>query len=650
MAMHARPRRRCFALLLIVLCLAPAPLPAQNQILVDGTLCTLSKAIGLADVANGVDTVAIGSATTEFSGCPTIPPSNPLPPPGPYTLLVLTTQIMLTSADNYWYGPNALPPIASDITIAPATGTLRLIASHTGDPAPATADAFRFFYVSGGLEIQAGSLTLRDVVLEGGYAKGGDSQYGGGGAGLGGAIFNQGALSLVNVSLVGNIAHGGNIVSSGYSGGGGMGRDADGTWGGFGPAAFWQNSSFGGAGGSGFFAGGGGGGFVAGSDGGSTAIVTGGNGGGLGLLGGAGSAGDLGAPLPAGAAGDGGGGGGGAISCGDAKAVGRFGVAGGSAFCGGGNGGGIGGGGGAGVDYVGTYDGAGGGGFGGGGGSSRFGAGGGFGGGGAGGSTLGGASGFGAGAGGTFSGGGGTGMGGAIFNHTGTVSLLNVTATGNAAQGGIGVEAGGDGSGLGAVLFNLNGDVTIDFSTLAGNFVSGNNAATDDRGPEDATVYSIAYGNKIQDGTASAASLTIHNSIIHGTHGDGGNGDDILVNVVDGTQANSSTVIYKGKNFVQFSTNVGNVSQTGTSPAQADPLLGALSLYASSSSPQLPLLPLGANTPAQYAAAMCFEADATTQLLTDARGALRPYQGMCTLGAYQFDGDYIFAANYDAVL
>ncbi len=47
-----------------------------------------------------------------------------------------------------------------------------------------TSDALRFFYVSGGLSgLSAGSLTLRNLTLENGLAKGGDSGFGGGGMG-----------------------------------------------------------------------------------------------------------------------------------------------------------------------------------------------------------------------------------------------------------------------------------------------------------------------------------------------------------------------------------------------------------------------------------------------------------------------------------
>ena len=79
------------------------------------------------------------------------------------------------------------------------------------------------------------------------------------------------------------------------------------------------------------------------------------------------------------------------------------------------------------------------------------------------------------------------------------------------------------------------------------------------------------------------------------------------------------------------------------------PLLGALSVYRASPTP-LPVLPLGSNSPAQYAAANCIEVDGSSPLTTDERGAARPYQGVCWLGAYQFDGDYIFAANNDVAL
>ncbi len=194
----------------------------------------------------------------------------------------------LTQVDNYWYGPNALPPIQAAIVIDGNGATLE--ATHSGDPTPTTANAFRFFYISGGMESPAGSLTLQNLTLRGGYAKGGDSNYGGDGAGMGGAIFNQGTLNLVSVTLYDNTAQGGNTNrNSQTSGGGGMGQDApaDNSGGGFGgvnlPGRF-QMLSAGGA--ASLIGGGGGGGFLRADNG--EAAGSGGNGGGSGQLGGAG--------------------------------------------------------------------------------------------------------------------------------------------------------------------------------------------------------------------------------------------------------------------------------------------------------------------------------------------------------------------------
>ena len=592
------------------------------------TTCTLAQAIATANVANNAGIVGanIGSATVNLGICGA-PPS--FPAAGTNALLVEVPVITLTTIDNYWYGPNALPPIASAITIVASSGAGALVASHTGDPTPLTANAFRFFYVSGGLagELPAGSLTLVNMILQGGYAKGGDSGTGGGGAAMGGAIFNQGALALTNVSLIGNHAQGGGAGVTGGQAGGGMGQDGGlSEGGGFGGAI---GGSYGGSGsaGNGIGSGGGGGGFVSGSDGGFDP-TKGAPGGGHGGLGGSGGS-------PGGAPGDGGGGGGGgSFTVGNSG--GRFGSGGhnensGESY---GGGGGVGGGG----AVLG-----GGGGFGGGGGALGGGSGG-FGGGGGGG-TGGFGAGYQTGAPAT----GGAGMGGAIFNHVGSVFLLNVTAIRNGANGGAGdasCNPACGGSGLGAVLFNLNGAVTIDFSTLAGNVLARNNGRTGSFGPEDGTVYSLAYGNKIQDGTASSASLTINNSIVHGTHADGGAGNDVLVNVVDGAQANSSSVVYKGKNFVQFSANLGSVTQTGNSPTQADPLLGSLSLYGTV---HLPVLPIGSNSPAYNTATSCLNTDLALVGL-DERGATRPQFAQCDVGAYEFDGDYIFANDLDVVL
>ncbi len=132
-----------------------------------------------------------------------------------------------TAADNYWYGPNALPAISSTITIQGNGATLTRTSTGT-----LTTDALRFFFVSGGQSgLATGSLTVENVTLANGLAKGGNSDTGGGGAGMGGAIFNMGMLTLTDVTLQGNTAHGGDsgisaVGGTGTHGGGGIGQDA----------------------------------------------------------------------------------------------------------------------------------------------------------------------------------------------------------------------------------------------------------------------------------------------------------------------------------------------------------------------------------------------------------------------------------------
>jgi hypothetical protein len=609
-----------------------------------GTTCTLAQAINAANAANGFAAANYGSSTPAGNCAGAVAGANTIQLDGVAT-------VTLTTIDNYWYGPNALPPIASAISIIGMGQVTTIRAVHAGDPVPTTANAFRLLYVSGGLEIpvnaaSAPSLTITNAVLQGGYAKGGDSRTGGGGAGMGGAIFNQGSVTLRNVLLIGNTAQGGAVnvsLSAAVSGGGGMGQDADNSHGGgFGGDL---GNSYGGSGGFtllGYGGAGGGGGFISGSDGPRVYAEPGGAGGGKGLLGGVG---DNGSPFLGGAPGDGGGGS--AFdytnSHAQAEAGGRF-SKGGTDGQGPAGGGGVGGGGGGSLG-IGQN---GGGGFGGGSGGTLCcgSAGGGFGGGG--GNGVGG---FGGGMDDDASTTGGAGMGGAIFNHAGTVSLLNVSATGNGASGGAGQCSTCTGSGLGAVLFNLNGAVTIDFSTLAGNTLSGNNAQADSKGPEDGTVYSIAYGNKIEDGTASSATLTIHNSIVHGTRADGGAHSDVNANVVNGANANTSALIYAGNNFIGQSYGVAAVAQTGTSPSNADPKLGSLSLYLGPANPNpTPVLAIGSNSPAYDTAPSCLEADESTTLTNDILATARPQFGQCDVGAYEFDGDYIFADGTEGKL
>ncbi|HZX91363.1 MAG TPA: hypothetical protein VFE67_12010 [Rudaea sp.] len=46
----------------------------------------------------------------------------------------------------------------------------------------------------------------------------------------------------------------------------------------------------------------------------------------------------------------------------------------------------------------------------------------------------------------------------------------------------------------------------------------------------------------------------------------------------------------------------------------------------------------------------CLEADGVTDVGVDERGTGRPYEGMCNAGAYQFNGNYIFANGFEPTL
>src|SRR5262245_22607390 len=81
----------------------------------DGDVAGLIKAINEANANPGADTISLAAN-------------------GTYTL---------TAMDNAWYGPNGLPPIASDITIE---GNGATIQRDTGAGTP----KFRLFYISGG--------------------------------------------------------------------------------------------------------------------------------------------------------------------------------------------------------------------------------------------------------------------------------------------------------------------------------------------------------------------------------------------------------------------------------------------------------------------------------------------------------------------
>jgi hypothetical protein len=568
-----------------------------------GNVASLAAAIDSANTIPGPDTVQLGA------GC--------------------TYRFTVPDFDNGWYGPNALPPIASDVTIEGNGATLLRDAAASpfrfffvgADPAaPATLD-----YFSPG----AGRLTLRNLTLRGGLARGGGASAGGGGAGMGGAIFNQGQLVIEASTLVGNTAQGGAGGAPGFgNGGGGMSSPSNTTnGGGMGasqpsPQSPPQGGTFGPAGGGA----GGGAGFRVGDNGANPSANTGGAGGG----GANGMAGRSGSGV---AAGNGGGGGGGGTGAG--TLIGGFGgdFGDGGIGTGSGGGGGVGGGGGSSGNLGAT---GGGGGFGGGGGWGIAGGGsGGFGGGaGATGSTgSAGAPGFGGGAAQTSPGrgGGGAGFGGAVFNMQGMLTVRNSTFTQDSAVGGDSAGSPDPGKGFGGAVFNLNGVFAATGATFAANSATPNTVNA-----EGSSIYNLAYDGA----TARAAQATLRNTIV-----DSGTGDAGLVSnkstFITPANLGAANATLGADDIVRTSVTADGGAITGTA-LTTDPLLGPL---ADNGGPTLTMAP-AASSPA-------IDAGSASGLTTDQRGLPRPSNILevpdvsngADIGAVEVQGPGVFGTD-----
>ena len=239
----------------------------------------------------------------------------------------LTTYVDFNPDD---YGPVGLPPVDSDITIVGNGAIIERAGNAEND--------FRLFYVT-----EDGDLTLERLHLRGGIAQGGNGirftgntgsdgpgGHGGGAAGLGGAIFNRGSVTILESTLSDNHAKGGGgrgFVTRGRArdggGGGGMAASATNRLGGPGGGGdggiLWEdaasNGGFGGGGGgsgyqSSMYRNRGGDGGFGGGGGGGSGVNGGGHVGGGGAAGYGGGNGNRGEHLSEG--GDGGNGGGGA--------------------------------------------------------------------------------------------------------------------------------------------------------------------------------------------------------------------------------------------------------------------------------------------------------------------------------------------------
>lgn len=244
-------------------------------------------------------------------------------------------------------------------------------------------------------------------------------------------------------------------------------------------------------------------------------------------------------------------------------------------------------------------------------------------------------------------GGGGAGMGGAIFNDAGSVTLTNVTFYKNTATGGNTAYAallngaGGNGSGYGGAIFNYAGSLSLGFVTLSANITAtgtGGVGGSADGG----AIYSYGDSNcGINDGNlcaGGAATLALLNSIAaHST----GAVNDI---VVDATKGSSSVDAASSGNLVMTSSGVPSLAIV----SHVDPKLGSPSPYAPTLAPAT--LPIAQTSPAYNAATSCAVDNKGTLAVTDERGVSRPQltsTSACDIGAYEYDGDYIFANGFD---
>jgi hypothetical protein len=242
-------------------------------------------------------------------------------------------------------------------------------------------------------------------------------------------------------------------------------------------------------------------------------------------------------------------------------------------------------------------------------------------------------------------------MGGAIFNHAGTLFLINATLTANSATGGNsygGSGAGAGGSGYGGAIFNLNGDLRISFSTLAFNTVTGGGGDVADGGANgDANggaIYTLGYNGNANTGSAFS-SVGLSNTIVANSSG----GIDLIVdqpaNVAGGlvNTANAAalnSIVDYGPNLVMASSSINGAYPQPTWPFTTDPVLGVLASNHAKNAPFT--LALLAGSPATHTAD-CIDFDNTALVPVDERGSLRPTSG-CDLGAY--DGERIFANGF----
>jgi hypothetical protein len=207
------------------------------------------------------------------------------------------------------------------------------------------------------------------------------------------------------------------------------------------------------------------------------------------------------------------------------------------------------------------------------------------------------------------------------------VLLTNCTLTGNSAHGGAGSGAVGSsgGSGYGGALFNLDGGVTLNDDTLAANTVSGGSHGTGGSSGQAAggAVYNLAFGNQIQSGAATSATLVLFNSILSTTRG----GPDLASNALNGNSTNTAAITGSA-NLVQSRDLTNTSLAPGVITVIADPELGPLQ---NNGGPTPTMAILTANSPAHGIG----NASVPGLPSTDQRGLPRTVKGRLDLGAFE---------------
>ncbi len=213
-------------------------------------------------------------------------------------------------------------------------------------------------------------------------------------------------------------------------------------------------------------------------------------------------------------------------------------------------------------------------------------------------------------------GGNGAGMGGAIFNESGTLTVINSTLTKNAAFGGRGGIAAA--ISFGGAVFTRNGLVTITQSTVAGNRLSDTVVSPGAGGG----LFAVSDGASGSGFTGGTASVTLNNVILADTMlGPAGQGADFNIATINGaaapTMSGTGNLIKENGGFTGgFITGV--------------PLLGAL---ADNGGPTFTMALL-AGSPAIDAG----DNAAAAGLTTDQRGDdfLRIVTGKIDIGAFEY--------------